>query len=343
MSRVRFLPAAVALLLAPLAVCAQTVSPGRVEYAVGLATERVVKLYGASVGRVKGYGSGVIVSSDGYIVTALSSLLESEVPRVVLPDGRRLAAAVVARDEVRQLALLKVEATDLPHFELGTSQHLTGGDWVIAAANPFKVADGPEPVSVAIGVLSGRARLDARRRMQEIPYDGPVLLTDVIVSSPGSAGGALIDLDGRLVGVIGKEVQSRLTNTWLNYAMPVEQVAEFVMQAREPAAARASSDSPPQPPAGIEPAQVGLRLFDVAGRESPAYVERVRANSPAARADIRPNDLILSLNGQPVATCDDFTRLLAGIPPTVRLELTLKRGEQVIFAELTVEPAEARP
>ena len=157
--------------------------------AISSAQQRVVKLYGAALGREKAYGSGVIISADGRIVTTLSVMLEGRGLRVVLPDGRVLPAQVLGRDEHRQLALLKIEAADLPFFELTDSRSLTPGDWLIAAANSFKVADGPEPVSVSLGIFSARIMLDARHRRQDFPYDGPVLLTDIIVTTPGSAGG----------------------------------------------------------------------------------------------------------------------------------------------------------
>lgn len=309
---------------------------GPLEDALTAAQQRVVKLYGAGVGRIRGYGSGVIVSPDGRIVTVLSSLLETEAPRVVLPDGRRFTAVIAARDTRRQLALLKIDAADLPFFPLGQSTHLEPGDWLIAAANPFKVADGAEPVSVSLGVFAGRAALDARRRAQDFPYDGPVLLTDAIVSTPGSAGGALVDASGRLVGLIGKEVESRRTNTWVNYALPVEELAAFVAAADDP-----NRQPPvPGPAAAAASVDLGIRLFDLGGSVRPAYVERVRPDSPGARAGVQADDLIVSLNGQPIATCGDYSARLAELRPAQPVELILKRGQQLLT--VTVEPEGVR-
>jgi S1-C subfamily serine protease len=309
---------------------------GPLKDALTAAQQRVVKLYGAGVGRIRGYGSGVIVSPDGRILTVLSSLLESEAPRVVLPDGRRFTAVIAARDTRRQLALLQIEANELPFFPLGESTHLMPGDWLIAAANPFKVADGAEPVSVSLGVFAGRTTLDARRRAQDFPYDGPILLTDAIVSTPGSAGGALLEASGALVGLIGKEVESRRTNTWVNYALPVEELAAFLAAAddpdwREPVA---------EPPAAAASVDLGIRLFDVGGSVRPAYIERVRPGSPAARAGVQPDDLIVSLNGQPIATCEDYSLRLAGLRPAQPVELILKRGRELLT--VTVEPEVVR-
>ncbi len=350
--------------------------------ASAIAQERVVKLYGAAIGREKAYGSGVVISPDGQIVTALSVLLEGRSLRAVLPDGRALPAQILARDERRQLALLKVDAAHLPYFELpgspggkqsergsatdrpeagppATNRSAVGhpaeagieaGDWVIAAANPFNVAEGPEPVSISVGVLAGRVNLAARHRAQDFPYEGPVLLTDIIVTAPGSAGGALLDLDGRLVGVIGRPVISRYTNTWVNFAVPVEEVAAFVASAQPAlaggdaraaegqkvatgtATAPAGDSGTMQPAAGADSArevELGIQLFDVGGRVRPAYVERVRPGSPAARAGLRANDLIVSLDGQPVASCEDFARLVSRLQPGRPVSLVVKRGDEL--------------
>lgn len=303
--------------------------------AIDAATARVVKIYTASIGTVKGYSSGCLVSAEGRVVTTLSATLEEPSLRVVLADGRRFPAKLVARDDVRQLAELHIDATDLPHFSVGTSEHLKPGDWVIAAGNPFKVADGPEAVSVAVGVLSGRADLSARRRTQDFSYEGPVLLTDVIVATPGSDGGALVDVDGKLVGVIGKAVKSTRTNTFANYALPIEEVAAFLE--RRPAAG--SDPAASSRPALSMQADLGIRLLDFGGRSRPAYVERVRADSPAALSGLRADDLILSVNGQTVANCGDVQQLLQRLDPRRGLVLAVKRHEEVKTIEIPLSEA----
>jgi len=305
---------------------------GPFDSAIEAARTRVVKLYGGGLGRERGYGCGVLMSSDGLVVTTLSILLESSTPRVVLADGSRYPATIVRRDETRQLALLKIEAKGLEFFELVGSEHLRTGDWLIAAANPFKVADGPEPISVATGVLAGRANLAALRRKQEFSYAGPVLITDIITSTPGSAGGALLDIEGRFVGLIGKTVTSKRTNTWINYALPCEQIADFVRGGSSTAKVDAEDDR--SDPAGRP--DLGIVLFDVGGRDRPAYVERVRAESPASVAGIRPNDLILSLSGEAIGTCEDFYAVRERLRVGEQITVVLKRADRVEMVELTV-------
>lgn len=324
--------------------------PSPLSLAAATVSSRVVKIYAAGIGTVKSYGSGVAVSADGRIVTVQSAMLEDPNLRVVLADGRRYPATVVARDEIRQIAELKIEAENLPHFSIASSRHLLPGDWVIAAANSFKVADGPEAVSVAYGVLSERTELTARLRTQDFPYHGPVLLTDVIVSSPGSAGGALCDIDGRLVGVIGRAVTSTRTNTFANYALPVEEVAAFLN--RQPSAeanfangrdagSRELGSEAASKPARTLAGDFGIRLLDVGGRTRPAYVERVRNASPAGKAGLRADDLILSINNQPVATCSDAETAFLRSDRRKPIIIVLKRREEVQTIEVNL--SETRP
>ncbi|MFH1745629.1 MAG: S1C family serine protease [Planctomycetota bacterium] len=322
-------------------VLAQTDSPepgGPFGDAIAGASQRVVKLYGATAGREKAYGSGVLISRDGRIVTTLSLMLEGRGLRAVLPDGSVYPAEVSARDEQRQLALLKIEARGLPFFELSDTPELEVGDWVIAAANPFKVADGPEPVSVSVGVLAGRTMLKARHRTQDFSYDGPVLLTDVLVSTPGSAGGALVDERGRLAGLIGRAVIDRRTNTWCNYALPVEQVAAFV--AGEEYWPRGESEAGSTKVAASGLLDWGIRLFDVGGRTRPAYVERVRPGSPAWNAGLVPDDLVVAVNDEAVVSCEELRRYVSMLSGSHKLTLVVKRGDEVLMIELEREQVE---
>jgi serine protease Do len=207
--------------------------------AIETALTRMVKIYGASIGRQRGYGSGVLVSPDGKVLTTNSLLIDAVNLRVVTADGHIYPARVIYREDYRQLALLKLArhpenmntdapvaeqmaSMNLPYLIPGGSHRLLPGDWVLAMGNPFKIADGAEPVSVSKGVLSGRARLDARQGTQDFPYRGDVLLIDAITSTVGSAGSAIFDVEENWVGLVGEIVQSRLTHTNLNYAYPAE-------------------------------------------------------------------------------------------------------------------------
>jgi serine protease Do len=316
--------------------------------AIQRATARTVKIYGAKIGKEKGFGTGIIVSPDGFVVTVASLLLEAENLRVVTPDGHIYQAEVVYRDENRQLALLKLarhpdnpdthasvreqmSAMRLPYFELGRGSGLMTGDWILAAGNPFKIADGDENVSVMKGIVSGRAKLNALQGTQPFPYRGEVILIDAITAIPGAPGSALVDLDGRLVGLIGEIVTSRFTNTYLNYAYPVEEISAFVDDAR-------SNKQPTTKPAEIaaKPGYHGIRLSKIAYRRKLPFVQSVAPGSPAEAAGVRRDDLIVSANGVAIPRARAFRELCERLHAGEELSLIIKRDEKLVTIEFTL-------
>jgi serine protease Do len=306
------------------------------------AAARIVKLYGATIGGEHGYGTGVVVSADGRVVTTLSLLLEASNLRAVTPDGHTYQAEVIYRDEYRQLALLQMKRypedvdTDasinqqmtplrLDPMPLGNSTDIRGGEWVLAVGNPFKVAEGEEPVSALKGIVSGRTNLEAVRGTQPFPYRGEVLVLDAITSNPGSPGSALITFDGRWIGLIGKTVTSKLTNTFLNYAYPIEEVTAFLQDARSGASA-ATQPSPADAPQGYH----GIRLSRIGYRRTLPFVERVAMNSPAAEAGVKPDDLIVSANGTAIPHARAFNELCERLRVGEELSLIIKRGNELV-------------
>src|SRR5688500_3997608 len=140
--------------------------------AVNVAQKRTVKIFGAAIGRSPGYGTGLIVSPQGDILTAQGVYLAGDSLRVTLADGSTHYATVTRRSDPLQSALIKIQAETPDYFDLTEQPAAEQGDWVLAVSNAFKVADGTEPLSVNIGVLSLRMKLDARRGFQDFPYEG---------------------------------------------------------------------------------------------------------------------------------------------------------------------------
>jgi serine protease Do len=170
------------------------------------------------------------------------------------------------------------------------------GAGILALSNLFNVATGDEPASVQKGTISVVTQLEARRGVFETPYHGPVYVLDVTTNNPGAAGGALVTRDGRLVGMLGKELRNALNNTWLNYAVPIDEfrkpveaieAGKYVAQ-RDPEAARK-----PQRP--LDLAALGIMLVPDVLERTPAFIDRVLPGLPADRAGLRPDDLILLL------------------------------------------------
>jgi serine protease Do len=334
--------------------------PNVVEEAWRAALPCVVKLYGGAIGSAHGYGTGVIVSPAGQIVTIDSVMLDARNLRAVLHDGRTFHAEVVRRDADRELALLRIESHGLPFLEAASSATLQMADGVIAAGNCFKVAEGEEPVTVMYGVLAARTVLDLRRRAQPLAYGGEVLVLDAVTSNPGMAGGPVLDLAGRWVGIVAGIAEAESTGTRLNYALPIEEVRAFLGRGgtSEDDASRVAFDTSPAGsapgvdrgttdaagpraaagPGGGRP-DAGLRLFRLGYRDVAAFVDRVAPGSPAHRAGIRADDLIIALDGKRVSTISDYERIAAAWRHGQTVRLTLKRGDEVLTVELTLEPA----
>ncbi len=299
--------------------------------AVEYAQARTVKIFGAGIGRSPGYATGLIVSPQGEILTTQGVFLAGDNLRVTLSDGTTHPAQVVRRSQKLLVALLKIDAVTQEHFELSDKPVAAKGDWVLGVSNAFKVADGSEPLSVNIGVLSLRTQLDARRGYHDFPYEGDVFLIDAITSNPGAAGGAVVNAEGKLVGMIGRVIVSRATNTRLNYAIPADLLKAFVDGKEEPPMV-ATSD--PMPKNGAQ-AELGIRLFALGGRKSPAYIDRVIPGSPAAQAGLKADDLVVAIDGQVVRDGGDYRRIVEALRPGSEVVVEVKRKNDLLSVKIT--------
>ena len=190
---------------------------------------KMVKIYGAGGFRgMVDYQSGFLISAEGHVLTALSYVLDTDRISVTLNDGRRYEAKLLGGDPRLEVAVLKIEATNLPHFDLAKAVALTAGTRILAFSNLFNVAMGDEPASVQSGTVSVFTRLEGRRGVFETPYHGPIYVLDVATNNPGAAGGALVTYRGELAGLLGKQLRNSLNNTWLSYAMPIDQLRQSV-------------------------------------------------------------------------------------------------------------------
>lgn len=297
--------------------------------ALAYAQPRCVKLYGAGTNVEAGYATGLIVSGDGLILTAQGIYLAAERLRVVLPDGGTYDAKIVRRSEPLQAVLLKIDAKTPEYFDLSKEPVGEKGDWILAVSNLFKVAANKEALSANLGVISLRTRVDARHRTQDVPYDADMLLLDAITSNPGASGGAVIDMDGKLVGMIGKLLESKNTNTRINYAVPADLLFKFVQN--EPLEVAVA---PPPTSNGNGKATLGIGVFTLGGKRSPAYVDRVVPGSPAAKLGLKKDDLVMQLNGETVKDIRDYERILATLAPGVEVTIIVKRKRDVLSFQI---------
>lgn len=332
---------------------------------------RVVKLYGVGVGKEAGYGSGVLVSEDGMVLTVFSLLIDARTIRAVDADGNTYEADVLYRDRTRQLAMLKLKpifSVDLggawyetqpdqkihpeksfgpfPYYDLSCENdpvdkpcgpQLFPGDWVMSTGNAFKVADGAEKLSIAHGVFSTRTPLDARRRVKDFPYTGDVLVIDAITSNPGAPGSALVNLEGELIGLIGREVVSNMTHTHLNYALPRDVIHEFYLESIAFQPGAVAANFLPRKNIPREIMDVGIRISKAGYQTVLPFVDRVKRNSPAANAGVRKDDLILSINNRNISSIDDYHKRMRSTRSGDPIDLVLRRGRHIITVVIQAE------
>jgi S1-C subfamily serine protease len=308
-----------------------------------LVQARCVKIYGAGgFKQLEAYQSGLLVSAEGHIATVSSLVLDRDQATVILSDGRKYTATLVGSDPVAEIALLKIDAEgdELPYFDLGTPTPVVEGQRVLAYSNLYNVATGDEPVSVLQGSVAIIAPLTARRGAFSTRYRGDVIVLDASTNNPGAAGGVLVDLAGRPLGMLGKEVRSELTDTWLNYAIPLAKVAESIEQIRSgqvPAAATAMDDLPEHP---ATLAGLGFRLVPDVLPRTPPYIDSVVSHSPAGEKGLRPDDLVVAVEGVVTASCQEVLRALRRLPADKPVTLSVLRRDRLV--ELVLEPSVTR-
>ena len=292
----------------------------------------MVKVFGAKAGRVEGNATGFAVSQDGLILTSQGVFLDGKRVRVVLADGSSHVATVLKRDRERQLALLKIEAELPKWFELIDEPIVQQGDWVIAVCNAFKVADKAEPISATLGIVSLQSEMEAKLTKRDYAFRGELFLIDAITSNPGAAGGAVLTTDGRLAGMVGKIINSSETNTRLNYAVPCNVLHAFVNGDANALAAKDATDA--KAPTDQEIGELGIQVFLLGGRKSPAYVDRVKRGSPAAEAGMKADDVIVSINGEKIASVKDFQDTLKTLVVGEEVLLIYKRANELVRQKL---------
>lgn len=297
---------------------------------------RIVKIYGAGGPRgLEAYQSGFVISAEGHILTVWSYVLDTEFITAVMNDGRRYQAKLLGADPRVEIAVLKIEAEDLPHFNLDDAVDLSAGSRVLAFSNLFNVAVGDEASSVLHGNVAGRTRLAARRGAFESTYDGPAYVLDAMTNNPGAGGGALTDRSGNLAAIVGKELRNQLDNTWLNYAIPISEVQLSVEQIisgqLQPRPADPELRKPESP---VTLALLGIVLIPDVLAKTPPYIDHVVAGSPAEEAELRPDDMILFVNDRLAGSASDLKEALSYIDRIDEVRLLVQRGQTLIETSL---------
>jgi serine protease Do len=291
---------------------------------------KVVKIYGAGGLRgLEAYQTGILISPEGHVLTAWSTVLDTDNPVVILDDGRRFESELLGANPQLEIAVLKLSASDLPYFNLSNAASAQVGQRVLAFSNLFKVATGDEPVSVQRGVIAAITQLSARRGVFQTPYSGPVYVTDALTNNPGAAGGALTNLRGELLGMLGKELRNAQDNTWLNYSLPIDQLRSAIddIKAGKTRPRRDPDELLPRTP--VDLARLGILLVPEVVDNTPPFIDAVRSGSPAAAAGLHSDDLILFVNNVLVQSLDDLQEECRRIARDEQLQLTIRRGDQL--------------
>ncbi len=308
------------------------------------AQAKVVKIYGAGGLRgMEAYQTGILISPSGDVLTALSYVLDTDDLTVILDDGRKWQAELLGSDPARELAVLHlaVEEQSLNYFDLQEAVEVEVGQRVLALSNLYGIATGEEPVSVLQGVVTAEAPLDARRGSERSRYRDSVYILDVVANNPGAAGGALVDWQGRLVGVLGKELRSRMTGTWLNYALPAKDLAQVVddikagKELQQVVGERVAAEE------SLSAESLGFQLVPDVLPRTPPYIDSVRPDSPADRAGLRTDDLIVFVDREPIASCKAFHRAFGFREFDELVSLSILRDGALLEFHLQAEEVQA--
>ena len=272
-------------------------------------------------------GSGVIISEDGYIVTNNHVVDGASKLKVKLNDGRTFDAKLIGTDSATDLALLKVEAKDLPTLPFGSSDALRLGEWVLAIGSPFDLQS-----TITAGIVSAKAR-----QLGAIPNDFRIesfIQTDAAVN-PGNSGGALVNTHGELVG-INTLIKSQ-TGSYVGYsfAIPETIVRKVVVDLKEFGVVQRAL-------LGIQFRVVDQDFLDAEGKDlgikdlGGAYVASVVEGGAASEAGIRKGDVILAIDGVKITEPSTLQEQIARHRPNDTVKLSVKRDGEVKQFEVTL-------
>lgn len=291
----------------------------------------VVKLFGAGVGNLDSYGSAILISEQGHVITVWNHLINSGYLTAVTSDGRRFQLDVIGTSAAHDLAVLKLQGDDNQRFPFinrsGTAKPASGTE-VRAFSNMFHVATGNESVSVVHGIIAAEVKLTAGFGRWKLPLQSPVLILDAITNNSGAAGGLLADAAGTPIGLLGRELRHDDSGTWVNYAVPFETlnpIIDTILSGQSVDRGTTTSKTPT-----ISDRQLtsvwGLTLLPEILKETPAYIDRVVPQSVAAEAGLRRGDLVVLVNSDAIQTSRELRRRLAVIRSGLEITITVDRN-----------------
>ena len=266
-----------------------------------------------------GQGSGVIASSNGYIMTNAHVVDGATEIIVHLDDQRELPATLVGADKHTDIAILKVEASDLPAAKFGNSDELRVGQWVLAIGAPFGLEQ-----TATQGIVSAVSR--------SLPNDSyvPFIQTDVAVN-PGNSGGPLFNLKGEVIGINSQIFSGTGGYMGLSFAVPINLASNVAEQLKAGKAIERGW-------LGISIQDMDQSLAESFGLKTPAgaLINAVSPNSPAAQAKLKAGDVIVEFGGQRVARASELPPIVASTPVNSDADVQILRGGKAQTVKVTV-------
>jgi serine protease Do len=265
--------------------------------------------------QMEGRGSGFIIDPSGYIVTNDHVVGKADEIVVGFADGTELPAKVVGIDELTDVALIKVRAPEpLPFVTWGDSRAVEVGDWVVAAGNPFGLGG-----SIVAGIVSARGRdIGAGPFDDFLQIDAPI--------NPGNSGGPVFNEEGQVIGIDTAIASPTGASVGIGFAIPSEIASRIIAELREKGR--------------VERGWLGVSVQEVPNTEGHGNIgvgiAAVDRSGPALRAGLKPGDIVVALDGQPVDTARGLIRSVAQVPPGTAVRLSVRRQGRDIEVTVTV-------
>jgi serine protease Do len=260
----------------------------------------------------EGQGSGFIISADGYILTNNHVVADVDKITVVLKDGRKLDAKVIGTDDKSEVALIKVEAKDLPIVELGDSDELEVGEWVIAVGNPFGLAE-----TVTVGIVSAKGR---QIGITDGGYED-FIQTDAAIN-PGNSGGPLLNIDGKVVGINTAIISQSGGYMGVGLAIPINMAKLIKDQLMTSGKVERGYIGVTMNPEGLT--QELAESFGL-DKNIGVLVTEVEPESPADKAGLKQGDVILKMNDKEVRSNESLRNTISLMAPGTKIDLVIFR------------------
>ena len=267
----------------------------------------------------RGTGSGFIVSPDGYILTNAHVVEGADELRIRLTDNREFAGKVIGLDKKTDIAVVKIEAKDLPVLKMGSSENLKVGEWVAAIGSPFGLDN-----TVTAGIVSAKSR--------QLPSEQyvPFIQTDVAVN-PGNSGGPLFNMKGEVVGINSQIFSTSGGFMGLSFSIPIDLAIEIKDQLIKNGRVIRGR-------IGVGIQAVTQDLAEAFGMKTPkgAVITQLDKDGPAEKAGLQVGDILIAVNGQEVKNANDIPVKISTMRPGTKVNMTVLRNGKQETVSVTV-------